>query len=174
MARVRSAVLPDASVLGRIGVRAWQAAYRGLMPDEYLDGLSAEQRATSWARGMARPDAPDQARFVVEADDGVVVGFAVTGFTRSGEGTGELQVLNVDPDYWGRGMGRLLLAAAERELRAAGFEVAILWVVEGNARARRFYESARWHFDGDRRVDERFGTGVIEVRYRIELPRGDE
>ncbi|HSH58975.1 MAG TPA: GNAT family N-acetyltransferase [Acidimicrobiales bacterium] len=139
------------------------------MPDEYLDGLSAEQRATSWAQGLASPAAPNQARLVVEAGDGEVVGFVVTGPSRSGESAGEVQVLNVHPAHWGRGMGRLLLAAAESELRAADFAVAVLWVVEGNVRARRFYESAGWHPDGGSKVDDRFGTGVVEVRYRIEL-----
>ena len=44
-----------------------------------------------------------------------------------------------------------------------------LWVVEDNGPARRFYESAQWRPDGGRKVDDRFGTGVTEVRYRIDL-----
>lgn len=122
-------------------------------------------------RGLVSPAVPNQARLVVETDDGEVVGFVVTGPSRSGESAGEVQVLNVDPAHWGRGMGRLLLAAAESELRAADFEVAVLWVVEGNARARRFYESAGWDPDGGSKVDHRFGTGVVEVWYRFDLVR---
>lgn len=40
-------------VMGSVRVRAWQAAYRGQMPDGYLDGLRAEDRAEGWARGLA-------------------------------------------------------------------------------------------------------------------------
>ncbi len=170
MASVRPAQVTDAAKLGRIGVRAWQAAYRGLMPDEFLDGLSAEQRTASWERGLATPTEPGQAQLVVEDDDGEVAGFVVTGPTRSGEGTGEVRVLNVEPTRWGRGLGRLLLAAAVDELGSGGHTAAILWVVEGNVRARRFYESAGWHLDGGTMVDDRFGTGVVEVRYRLQLP----
>lgn len=169
MALVRSAALIDAPALGRIGVAAWRAAYRGIISDEYLDGLSVEQRTESWRRGLALPVEDGQARLVVEADDGEVVGFVVTGPTRSGEGTGEVQVLNVDPSYCRRGFGGLLLTAAENELRTAGFGAAVLWVVEGNARARGFYESAHWRPDGGRKVDDRFGTGVVEMRYRLML-----
>ena len=169
MAFVRPARVTDAPKLGRIGVRAWQAAYRGLMPDEFLDGLSAEQRTASWERGLATPAEPGQAQLVVEDDDGEVAGFVVTGPTRSGEGTGEVRVLNVEPTRWGRGLGRLLLAAAVDELRSGGHAAAILWVVEGNVRSRRFYESAGWHLDGGTMVDDRFGTGVVEVRYRLQL-----
>ncbi len=171
MASVRPALLTDAPKLGWIGVRAWQAAYRGLLPDEYLDGLSAEQRTASWERGLAGPMATGHARLVVEDDDGEVAGFVVTGPTRSGEGTGELRVLNVEPTRWGRGLGRLLLDAAVKELVSAGHAEAILWVLEGNARARNFYELAGWRLDGGRMVDDWFGTGAMEVRYRVGLLR---
>jgi hypothetical protein len=41
--RVRAAVLDNACARGRLHVRAWQAAYRGQMPDAYLDDLSVEE-----------------------------------------------------------------------------------------------------------------------------------
>jgi hypothetical protein len=34
----------DTSTVGEVHVRAWQAAYRGVMPDEYLNGLKPEDR----------------------------------------------------------------------------------------------------------------------------------
>lgn len=37
---VRTARPTDAAAMGALVVRAWQAAYRGLMPDDYLDGLT--------------------------------------------------------------------------------------------------------------------------------------
>ncbi|HEX6254240.1 MAG TPA: hypothetical protein VFZ70_00375 [Euzebyales bacterium] len=36
---VRTAGPSDAAAMGALVVRAWQAAYRGLMPDDYVDGL---------------------------------------------------------------------------------------------------------------------------------------
>jgi hypothetical protein len=35
MVTVRPATLPDAPAMGRVHVQAWQAAYRGHMPDDY-------------------------------------------------------------------------------------------------------------------------------------------
>jgi ribosomal protein S18 acetylase RimI-like enzyme len=168
MALIRSARLADAPALGRIGVRAWQATYRGMMPDEFLDGLSVEQGAERWSRGLAGPTEHVHGPLVAE-DDGSVVGFVVTGLSRDGDGAGEVHVLNVDPAHWRRGLGSLLLTAGVYQLEEAGHAVAILWVVEGNLRARRFYESAGWRVDGGRKLDDRFGTGVVEVRYRMEF-----
>jgi hypothetical protein len=50
---IRRATVQDAPALGRLHVRAWQAAYRGQMPDDYLDGLRPEERAAGWERSYA-------------------------------------------------------------------------------------------------------------------------
>jgi hypothetical protein len=47
---VRPARPSDAGAMGALVVRAWQAAYRGLMPDDYLDGLTVDDRADQWTR----------------------------------------------------------------------------------------------------------------------------
>lgn len=35
---IRSTEITDTSAVGKVHLRAWQAAYRGVMPDEHLDG----------------------------------------------------------------------------------------------------------------------------------------
>jgi L-amino acid N-acyltransferase YncA len=61
----------------------------------------------------------------------------------------------------------MLMAATLTRLRASGFREAILWVLEDNPRTRRFYELAGWREDGGFQEEERLGTLVREVRYRI-------
>jgi hypothetical protein len=53
MVTVRRATLADAPAMGRVHVRAWQAAYRGQMPDAYLDGLRPEDREAHWEGTLA-------------------------------------------------------------------------------------------------------------------------
>lgn len=69
------------------------------------------------------------------------------------------------PSYWGRGVGRALMVAAARTMRAQGFREATLWVLATNARTRRFYQAAGWRADGATRT-ELGGAEVREVRYR--------
>jgi RimJ/RimL family protein N-acetyltransferase len=161
---VRPARVADADAIGRVHVRAWQAAYRGHMPDDYLDGLRPEQRAAHWAGVLGR-DPPRGAVLVAERA-GEVVGFAAVGPSPDPEGAGELFAINLDPGHWGTGAGRALLAAAQAELARLGFEETVLWVLPGNARARRFYEVAGWVADGSTRESEVLGVIVPEVRYR--------
>ena len=50
---VREADIEDAPAVAGIHVRAWLAAYRGLMPDEWLDGVTVKQRTQSWREILA-------------------------------------------------------------------------------------------------------------------------
>jgi ribosomal protein S18 acetylase RimI-like enzyme len=164
---VRHARVEDAAALGRVHVRAWQAAYRGQLPDGYLDGLRAEERAAGWERGLQRDRARDPV--LVAERDARVVGFAVVGAAEDPRGAGELYAINVDPDHWGTGAGRALLLAAQAELARLGYGEAVLWVLPGNRRARRFYQAAGWVADGAERSAEVQGVVVPEVRYRRRL-----
>jgi ribosomal protein S18 acetylase RimI-like enzyme len=154
--------------MGLLHVRAWQAAYRSVMPDEYLDGLRAEDRAAMWRRQIESTGGTD---LLVVATEGLVVGFAAFGPSDDAEaGTedrvGELYAINLDPDYWGFGHGRELLRNATTELHGAGFGELVLWVVPTNKRARGLYESEGWVADGATRADDVLGVTVTDMRYR--------
>jgi ribosomal protein S18 acetylase RimI-like enzyme len=167
---IRDASVDDADAIGSVSVRAWQAAYRGIMPDAYLDGLRAEERAATWRQGLADPRPEQHVRVVTVGGD--VVGFAASGpeaaDVTDGE-TGELYAINVDPDHWGRGLGRVLLGEVHRGFADAGYHTAVLWVATDNARARRFYESEGWAAEGLPRDADALGVMVNEVRYRKRL-----
>ena len=44
--------------VARVHVRAWQVAYRNLLPDGYLDGLKPEDRARRYTFGGTDPREP--------------------------------------------------------------------------------------------------------------------
>jgi len=166
---VRDAVVDDAHAMGHLHVRAWQSAYRGVMPDEYLDGLQAHDRVEMWRDRISRSDLPP---ILVAALADEVVGFAAFGAENppaSPPTCGELYAINLDPDYWGRGIGRVLLRRVTEALVAMGYEEAVLWVVPENQRARALYESEGWVADGGRSTEEILGVTVTDIRYRKPL-----
>lgn len=162
---VRLARPADAAAIVDVRIAAWRAAYAGLMPADYLAAMDDDRPAVV-ARLADRLDGSLSHTSLVGLDAaGVVVGACAFGPGRDEEPeAGELYAINVRPQAWGSGVGRALLREAEQAL--AGFPTAYLWVVEGNARARRFYERSGWPPDGGRKTDDRFGTGVTEVRCR--------
>ena len=161
---LRPAVPDDAMAVARVHVRAWQVAYQGLMPDGYLAGLRPEDRAQRYTFGSADPTQP-QTVVAVEAD--AILGFATTAPARDADATGqgELCALYVEPDSWGRGVGRALASAARSNLHGLGFRQAMLWVVAGNARAQQFYRADGWTPDGQRGARQIWSVTVPTVRY---------
>jgi ribosomal protein S18 acetylase RimI-like enzyme len=170
MIRVRPAAVGDATAIAEVHVRSWQKAYRGIFPDDYLDGLDVAERAETWAARLSQPNST----IVVETGDGAVAGFASSGPGLAHDGTelagvGQVYAIYLDPQHWGAGLARPLLNEATDRLRAAGFTRAVLWVARDNARARRFYEKEGWAADGTETVDTSFGPPVTETRYQRPL-----
>jgi GNAT superfamily N-acetyltransferase len=155
-----------------VQVLSWQAAYRDLMPDQVLDGLSVQRRAELW-RSVVATGRSGEAVLVLEGDDGVE-GFAHVCPGRDSDvdiGTGEVSSIYLLPSAWGKGRGRALMDAAVRRLRAEGYHAATLWVLVTNDRARRFYDAAGWSCDGAEKTELVGGTASItETRYRRPLP----
>jgi len=166
---VRRAVVHDAEVIGDLHVRSWQAAYRGLMPQAYLDALDVGERRAFWREGIKQP--PPGCEVLVACHEAAVVGFTAWGPEEAPEPTGRGQVfaLNVDPEAWGTGAGAALLEAACDRLRADGYGSAVLWVLAGHEHGRAFYERHGWTPDGHRGVHEVLGVSVPQVRYRLLL-----
>lgn len=167
--RIREATLADARSIAEIHVRAWQAAYRGQMPDEYLDGLTVEDRLEQHEWSLRNPR--DTWRVWVCEDEGRVGGFAVTGPSEDADAddrTAEVYAIYLEPQRIGTGVGRSLFAYAVDDLRDRGFRAATLWVLESNAPARRFYELAGWKEDGAT-TSERIDCLMLPtVRYRAD------
>jgi GNAT superfamily N-acetyltransferase len=168
---LRRADTADAMAVARVHVRSWQAAYRKLMPDDYLDQLRPEDRAKKYDFGNLDPVRPQT---IVATENGVIRGFATTAPAEDSNMSdfGELCGLYVDPEHWGCGIGVALVSAARARLFDLGFRKAILWVLVGNTRAERFYSRDRWTPDGGQRTEERWGFKVNDVRYRrtLEIP----
>jgi ribosomal protein S18 acetylase RimI-like enzyme len=137
------------------------------VPDDYLDSQSADDRESHLLSWFSEP-VPSSGIFVAEKPIGIV-GFVMFGPSRdddAADDTGEIPMIYVDPDLFGRGVGQSLLSHATDALRASGFLQATLWVIGGNRRARRFYERAGWSCDGTVKRP-RYGTDEVDVvRYR--------
>ncbi|MBC9713327.1 GNAT family N-acetyltransferase [Streptomyces sp. TRM66268-LWL] len=175
--RVREMTEADLDDVAEIRVRGWQFAYRGLMPQSYLDAMSPEADAAARRKRWADPR-PGAVGLVAERE-GRVIGFAAFGPTRDEDlaaGAHEVYALYVHPDGIGTGAGRALMDESLDRCRTAGVELVVLWVLIGNHRARRFYERAGFGPDGTSTAYDVDGVAVPEVRYARRLggpPAGD-
>ncbi len=172
MTRLRAARRGDELAVAEVHVRSWQEAYRGLMPDGYLDALDPRERAATYTFETDDPAAPTTVLAVGEKDgEEVLLGFTTFCPSRDADapGLGEVVALYVDPDRHRGGVGRLLMVEARHRLREAGFTEALLWVLDGNDRAARFYAREGWTPDGATRVEHPYGIVSNVSRLRRSL-----
>ncbi len=162
--KIRRARGEDAAAIARVHVETWRAAYAGLVPGDYLVGMSEQGQAFGWQKAVAR-----RGRFetilVAEAVGGPLVGFGNAGVARHGTLSygAEVYTLYVAVDWQGRGIGRRLLGELFQALVRNGFNDAFLWVLASNP-TRFFYEAM-----GGVRTAERqesfAGTKLDETAY---------
>lgn len=172
---IRAARVEDSGPIADVHVRSWQAAYVGLVPQDYLDTLSVDQRRPVWERILSEMAWPRSGTLVAEADRSVI-GFVNLCPTRDEDHdpstVGEITSIYVLAEAWGTGTGRALMAAALDRLAQAGFVRATLWVLDTNDRARRFYEAGPWRLEGAIKREDQRGFLLAEVRYAQAAGRG--
>lgn len=177
---VRPALVADAEAIATINVLAWQTAYRGLLPDSYLDRLTIPDRVPDWGRRIASPGEGTRI-LVLEDPAAAIVSYCIAGpYRHSTIATGpelpalagEIFAVYAHPDHWDTGAGRTVFQLGVEHLRESGFVCAVLWMLEGNARAARFYERHGWQPDGARLTEPLGEDGNLlatEVRYRFDF-----
>lgn len=162
--KVRPAVEQDARAIAEVHVGSWQEAYRGMLPDSYLAGLSIDKREAAWREALVR-GSPEV--WVSETESGVGgwVSFGPSRDTGAAPSVAEIEAIYVAPNRWATGMGRELWLAAQKRLVERQFESVTLWVLEENARAIRFYSAAGFAPDAARKEVNVGGKGVWHIRY---------
>jgi L-amino acid N-acyltransferase YncA len=167
---IRRAAPADARAIAAVHVASWRVAYRGIVADAVLDGLSVERRERGWREILGRTDERGSFTLVAERD-GAVAGFcAIAAPSRdddADERTAEVTAIYVEPAQWRAGTGAALLREALDALRADGWREATLWVLEDNAAGRAFYE--RLGFAADGAAQDLAELGAREIRMRAAL-----
>lgn len=138
----------DAEAIGAINLASWEAAYRGLVADAFLDNATVQGRTDRWRERIATGVNP----ILVAEAGGVLQGYCSL-VLPSGDGdadglTGEIGAIYVAPACFRGGVGSAMVAAALARMREQGFVEATLWVLCANTRAQAFYARQGFSSDG--------------------------
>jgi len=168
---LRRAVPGDEFAVAEIHVRSWQVAYRGLLPDEFIDALRPGERAARYTFAGGGPEHPVTTLALDPTAPEAVAGFVTFGPSRDADrpADAEIYALYVDPRRFGSGVGRALLGDARRQLVSDGCHSALLWVLAGNERAAAFYRADGWKADDTHRVEDVYGVIARVTRFRRSL-----
>lgn len=139
----RPGTAEDGVIVAELHTASWRGAYRGILPDAYLDGAIAEERLGLWKARLSSCSA--DRRLVLLAEDPLGLAGFVCVLLDEEPGWGAcLDNLHVRSGIQGRGLGRRLFAEAAQWVasREPGWPLH-LWVFEANRAARGFYDRFR-------------------------------
>lgn len=149
---IRRATAFDGAAIAAVKWRCFGTNYRGVFPDEFLDGRDVVPPASYWTGRAMVPPSRRHGLFVW-GRPGTVHGYVDCGPAHPSDRTGHRDVgevfeLYVDPSRQGGGGGRALLAEAEAFLAEVEFVDLELSVVDANVAGQAFYRSAGWSDTG--------------------------
>jgi GNAT superfamily N-acetyltransferase len=153
---IREARPDEAEALAAIQRDASIAALGHIFPPE-LYPFPFEAVRERWQESVAEPEL----EVLVAEEEGAPIGVA-------GSRADWLDGLYVLPEWWSRGVGRLLHDDVLERQRASGGTECHLWVLEHNDRARAFYGRLGWQENGDSRVVP-FPPHPLDIGYSIAL-----
>ena len=101
----------DARGLAEVHIRSWQAAYKGQVPDDFLDSLSVDRREKDWHQLLR---SPSNKVLAVEAAQRIVAFISFGPVRDKGldkKSVGEDAIYALE-EFWDHGIGRRLMEAS--------------------------------------------------------------
>ena len=169
---IHHAGVEDAPALAALHVESWRSAYRGMLPDAYLDGPIVDERLAFWQRRMAELE-PNHSRVLKAVMEQQLAGFACILLDVDPTWGARIENLHVRPSLKGHGIGGRLFDDAMEWARAVRPDRPVhLWVLEQNLPARRFYERRGGRVADSKTIEVVPEVHVAEVRYVWPAGRG--
>ncbi|WP_019394525.1 GNAT family N-acetyltransferase [Priestia filamentosa] len=157
--KIRKASERDINEIAEIYVDSWRTTYDGLVPREFLNGLSYETSQHKW-QSFYDDQVNETFMYVAVDEIGKVVGFAAARCMLHKEREGELYALYLLDQCQGQGVGRSLVKAVANHFIKSNVSSMFVWVMKNNRAGRGFYQSLKGTYTSDRQSE--FGGYVVE------------
>ncbi|HHY74269.1 MAG TPA: GNAT family N-acetyltransferase [Bacillus bacterium] len=165
--KIRKATFNDCEVISQIHAISWKSAYKGIIPQRYLDELKNDFWVGAFQNWIGNNILTVQLLYENET----LVGCIAYGKARDEEflDWGEIVSIYVIPDYCKKGYGQKLLETALIDMKNKGYHNCYLWVLKENFNAKRFYENNGFCWNSDVFNFEINNQPLTDERYILAL-----
>lgn len=162
---IRRMTEDDLREVDALYVQAWKEGYKGLLPRDFLDGLTSKIVDRSPKSYFF-----DEGSFVILDGERIAAHVHVRPAAEEKmNGWGEIHTMYALPRFWGTCCAGELFDYAVNQLHERGFDKIYLYVLEGNERAARFYKKHGFTPTDDTIKCEVGGATVTDIRYIKEM-----
>jgi len=160
---IRCATVEDAPAISEIYALSWKTAYRGMVPQQYLDEL----KLNFWKAKFENWIGKNEMKADILYADKAPVGCVAYRKARDEQfaGWGEIVSIYIHPSHYRKGYGKMLLDTALRNLKIDGYQDCYLWVLAENCNAQQFYKKNGFIDNGDKCECEIMGKQLTDLRY---------
>ena len=137
---IRKAISSDLNGIIRVNVETWKTAYKGVVPDNYIQGFTVRSQDKNWQKQLEKM-IENNIFFIAETNKSKIVGFAIGGLERSKHPNykGELMGIYILKEYQRQGIGKALTRKIVEDLIKMKVNNMLVWVLENNP-YRAFYD----------------------------------
>ncbi|WP_188207039.1 GNAT family N-acetyltransferase [Alkalibacillus aidingensis] len=132
MVNVRKATVEDAEKVAKVHDQTWKWTYEPIIQKDDLQQVTSfEYKKIMWETTLR---SPHHHVFVVETENGDIVGLISGGKERTGNFTydGEIYQIYILPEYQRKGYGQRLLLAFVEECEEVGYQSLLVWILTDN------------------------------------------
>lgn len=173
---IRQATVADALTISRIYAQSWKSAFRGQVPDTYLDRLPENHWVPFFEKHLSNGSL--FAKLIYDCQNQTAIGAVAYGAARQElpaggqivgksldySAFGEIASLYLLPQYYAKGYGRELLEAVQQECMQT-YAGLYLWVLRENERAKAFYQKLGFCPTEEACLCEIDGKQLTDIRY---------
>ena len=159
---IRLASINDAKSIAHIRVDGWKSAYKGMIPDSFLNTLDYDFEENRVKSRINKSDSEFTSDILVYEDAGKVLAYAYYGKSLDNafpDYQSEVVALYVLPSKKGMGIGTKLMSEIKSILIKQGYSNMIVWCLKENHPSIKFYE----HLGGFIKEEREFEIDGIKV-----------
>lgn len=133
---IREANAEDMELIANLYVINWKKTYVGLLPDNFLNGLTVNDGINKWQEYLTK----EKHRIFVAYENENFLGFSACKEDEELKNCLYLDSLHVSESSRGKGVGTKLINTVGSYAYIKGYEHMSICIVKGNDKAKRIYE----------------------------------
>ena len=149
---IRKARKEDLRAIVEISINSWQTAYRGIIDNEFLDNLNAEEIYQKRLKNYTKD------RIVIAELNNEILGYCTYRMGNHYENKFsdvdcEICALYVDQKYKRKGIGKKIVDYVINEFKENGCNQMIIWCLKDNYPSRAFFEKIGGIYCGEKATE---------------------